>query len=272
MPPKTLNKKTAVKQKNAYVKSLIKDLSKINDNELKTTDIDLSKVNIKEAVTLVKQNIESKKLAVKLDNNKKYFLNDNTIDKLQKGLIDENAEINNNEIVDSDQELKNIVGTVKRITIETVEPDPSKDKRYKITGKTNTKREGAFFKFLNNTKFDFSKYGIFKEVDARNYDDNCFYIACKEAGMPEKLLQMLKIFITNRFVPYCKIKEIANTLQVAFKVTSRNKDGKSRTEPIGDCALAEYVYHIGLIDEHYFVYDKTDVTSYRLKHYEEVKK
>ena len=73
MPPKTLNNKTAVKQKNAYVKSLIKDLSKINDNELKTTDIDLSKVNIKEAVTLVKQNIESKKLAVKLDNNKMYF-------------------------------------------------------------------------------------------------------------------------------------------------------------------------------------------------------
>ena len=271
MPPKTLNKKTAVKQKNAYVKSLIKDLSKINDNELKTTDIDLSKVNIKEAVTLVKQNIESKKLAVKLDNNKKYFLNDNTIDKLQKGLIDENAEINNNEIVDSDQELKNIVGTVKRITIETVEPDPSKDKRYKITGKTNTKREGAFFKFLNNTKFDFSKYGIFNEVDARNYDDNCFYIACKEAGMPENELQMLKIFITNRFVPYCKIKEIANTLQVAFKVTSRNKDGKSRTETIGDCALAEYIYHIGLIDEHYFVYEKTDVTSYCLKHYEAVK-
>ena len=89
--------------------------------------------------------------------------------------------------------------------------------------------------------------------------------------MPEKLLQMLKIFIRNRFVPYCKIKEIANTLQVAFKITSRNKDGKSRTETIGDCALAEYIYHIGLIDEHYFVYEKTDVTSYCLKHYEEVK-
>ena len=80
MPPKTLNKKITVKQKNTYVKSLIKDFKKINDDELKTIDIDLSKVNIREAVTLVKQNIESKKLAVKLDNNKMYFLNDNTID------------------------------------------------------------------------------------------------------------------------------------------------------------------------------------------------
>ena len=31
------------------------------------------------------------------------------------------------------------------------------------------------------------------------------------------------------------------------------------------------LYHIGLIDEHYFIHDKTDLTSYCLTNYEEVK-
>ena len=43
----------------------------------------------------------------------------------------------------------------------------------------------------------------------------------------------------------------------------------SRTEEFGD--KTHPVYHIGLVDEHYFIIDKTNLTSYCLVHYNDVK-
>jgi hypothetical protein len=43
----------------------------------------------------------------------------------------------------------------------------------------------------------------------------------------------------------------------------------SRTETFGDNKHKQY--HLGLIDEHYFIIDLTNITSYCLKNYEDVK-
>ena len=40
-----------------------------------------------------------------------------------------------------------------------------------------TRPAGGFFKYLNNTKFDFSRYGVFDEVLKDNYIDNCLFLA-----------------------------------------------------------------------------------------------
>ena len=52
--------------------------------------------------------------------------------------------------------------------------------------------------------------------------------------MPEHQLQMLKIFVINRVVPKCKLKEICETLQICFKLTSVNSSDRTVTETIGD--------------------------------------
>ena len=252
-------KKTTIKQKNKYVHSLTDDFKKINKGELKNADIDLTQVTINQAVRLLKQNIDDQKLAIQLDNGKIYMLNDNTINKLEKGLVDENAEVDNTHISGSDEEVKSIAGKVKKITLKVIEPDPEKDKRRKITGKTRP--GGGFFKFLNNTIFDFSRYGVFKEIDSNNYHDNCLYLALKAGGLPDNLLQMLKIFVMNRIVPQYKLKEICETLQICIKLTSVDKKGGTRTLPLyGD--KNNPMYEIGLIDEHYFIIEYTNVTSY----------
>ena len=264
---KPLNQNASVKQKNMYIHSLTQNFKKINEGELKTTDIDLQKITIKQAVRLVKQTIDDKKLAIKLDDGKLYMLNDNTINKLEKGLVDENADVNDVQITGSDEEVKTILGKVKNITLKVIEPEPDKDKKKRITGKTRP--GGGFFKHLNATIFDFSRYGIFNEIISDNYNDNCLYLACKAGGMPDNLLQMLKIFVMNRVVPKCKLKEVCEHLQICFKLTSGNKDGNTRTETIGD--KNNPVYHIGLVDEHYFIIEKTNVTSYCLLNYNDVK-
>ena len=73
----------------------------------------------------------------------------------------------------------------------------------------------------------------------------------------------------NRVVPKCKLKEICEHLQICFKLTSGNKDGNTRTETIGD--KKNPTYHIGLVEEHYFIIEKTNVTSYCLLNYYDVK-
>ena len=42
-------------------------------------------------------------------------------------------------------------------------------------GNVKTKKGGAFFKYLNKTKFDLSRYGVYNEVVPDNYKENCLY-------------------------------------------------------------------------------------------------
>ena len=52
--------------------------------------------------------------------------------------------------------------------------------------------------------------------------------------MPDKQLQLLKLFVMNRIVPKCKLKDICEHLQICFKLTSSHNNGDTRTETIGD--------------------------------------
>ena len=89
---------------------------------------------------MVKQNIADKKIAIKPDDDGLYMLSDNNINKLEKGLVDENANVNTTEISKSDEEVKSILGKIKNITLKVIEPEPDKDKRRRITGKNKTWR------------------------------------------------------------------------------------------------------------------------------------
>ena len=187
---------------------MVEELKQVNNNTSKSVKIDLTKITLNEVVTLIQQTIDGKKLATALPNYKIYMLNDNTLNKLQKGLIYQYEEAIVN--TPSDAELVTITGLYKSITLKVIEPDPSKDKNKRITGKSRP--AGGFFKYINTTKLNFSTYGVFNEIDSNNYNDNCLYIACELAGMPEHQLQMLKIFVMNRIVPKCKLKEICANL------------------------------------------------------------
>ena len=58
---------------------------------MEEVDVNLEKVSINQALKLIQKNVLDKKLAFVLEDNKYYFLNDHTINKLMKGLVDENA-------------------------------------------------------------------------------------------------------------------------------------------------------------------------------------
>ena len=259
--------KNKTKEKNNYVQELTAESINLNNSTaIKSVSINLTQITIKAALTLILNNVNDRKLALKLSNNKYYFLNDHTINNLMKGLLDENAIVNSREVLvggaaqgeGSDAEFVEYFTTID--TLELVALRTPKDK---------TKPGGGFFRYYNNTKFDLKKYDIYCEIDDPNYKENCLIIAFRQGGMLDDQLQMIKLFIMNRIIPKCKLKDICNKLQISIKLTSMNAFMISRTETFGDNKHKQY--HLGLIDDHYFIIDLTNITSYCLKNYEGVK-
>ena len=242
MSPKRINQKTKqsdVDARNNYVSSFIDNLKQLRVNDIEEVAVKLKYLNLKEIIKLIKTNIPDKKLALRLDGSKDYVLSDHTINKLIDGLVYESR------VNEQERDYQKLTDITELATdIKLIKFDAPK-----------TRPAGGFFKYLNNTKFDFSRYGVFDEVLKDNYNDNCLFLALKAFQLDKDKLQLLKMFVLNRIVPKCKLKEIAIKLDICIKLTSiRNDNDIARPEYFGDKDKSQY--HIGLIDEHYFAIEK----------------
>ena len=207
---------------------------------------------------LIQQNIHDMKMGIRLDNGTTYFLNDKTINQLMKNKIEDEHLPDGNRKDGDYQEMVNLAEKTESITLFRVEnPDKSR-------------LAGGFFKYLNITDFDLDRYGVHKEIRRENYNENCLYMALKNGGMNEIKLEKLKLFVMNRIVPKCKLNEIGKKLDIYIKLLRLNNDLSTRVEYYGDKESKEK-YNIGLIDEHYFILEQTNLSSYCLTHYEEIK-
>jgi len=168
------------------VRNLITELKDIEKGEIKSASVKLDEVSVEKFIKLVQLNVPSHKLALETDNGKLYMLNEITIAKLVKGLAYE-SELNDEELnYMKTMDLSSMTKNLKLKIIESRADIPDKRYSYKknmdeppikkrIT--TKTRIQGSFFKYLNNTQFDFSEFGIFKEINKKNYNDNCLYLA-----------------------------------------------------------------------------------------------
>ena len=147
MAPKSSNDNSAYKSK------IKLDLEKLKNNQIQNVKVDLTKVNINTLATQIGVLSEDVKLFMKLVKSDRYYaLNDRTIALLMKGDIDTSVivDVEVTGMRESDAEVKAIIEHETEVEIFVV------DKNKTIAG-------GAFFNCLNNTLFDFDKYGIFKK-------------------------------------------------------------------------------------------------------------
>ena len=84
--------------------------------------------------------------------------------------------------------------------------------------------------------------------------------------MDKVKLEKLKLFVMNRIIPKCKLNEICKKLAIYIKLSTLNKDNSNRTEYFGE--KDKETYHIGLLDQRYFIIEQTNLSSYCLTHYE----
>ena len=92
--------------------------------------------------------------------------------------------------------------------------------RIKTTPKTKyQKPAGSFFKYFNNTKFDLSRYDIYKSTDKLNFENNCLYVAFENLGMDKQKLNEYKIFVKCGLVPVSSLNKLCEKLKIHIKLT-----------------------------------------------------
>jgi hypothetical protein len=123
----------------------------------------------------------------------------------------------------------------------------------------------AFFPYINLTKFNLYKYGVFSLIDKDNYEDTCLIYALRMAGMDDERLELIKTKVKNRIIPKSSFNEICDLLQIKIilKTLKKSKEvfGKDYEE----------TYHIGAIENHCFIIDRTNITRYSIENYDDVK-
>lgn len=128
---------------------------------------------------------------------------------------------------------------------------------------------GAFFKYFNTTKLDLTRYQVFKETD--NSDDadkfNCLIYALMMSEKVQKVaLDDLKLSMFHKEVKARDIKTIAKKLDITIKL---RYDAK-QSESVFNKGCKDFV-SIGLVDNHYFINELTNITKLALDKYEDVK-
>lgn len=128
---------------------------------------------------------------------------------------------------------------------------------------------GAFFKYFNTTKLDLTRYQIFKETDDSDAADkfNCLIYAFMMSEKVKKVaLDDLKLSMFHKEVKARDIKTIAKKLGITIKL---RYDAK-QSESIFNKGCKDVVC-IGLVDNHYFINELTNITKIALDKYEDVK-
>ena len=130
----------------------------------------------------------------------------------------------------------------------------------------NTVNNGAFFKYLNLTKFNLNRYGVFNTITAENYNDTCLIDALRAGGLSEEKLELVKQVVKNRNVPHKDLKHIADLIKCKLFI---KKEDYEHPQTYGK--EYEETFNIGSLDGHFFLIEKTEITRYSLEHYDEVK-
>jgi hypothetical protein len=132
--------------------------------------------------------------------------------------------------------------------------------------KKGSKPTGGYFKYYHKLdKIDLTRYGIYRNEEEANYETNCLEIALKSAGYD---INSIKTILKTRFIPQKDLDTIAKYLKIHIKLTTYQIDGNTRTIHYNKSESKQI--NIALYDEHYFLIEKTNYTSYSIKNYNDI--
>ena len=87
-------------------------------------------------------------------------------------------------------------------------------------------------------------------------------------------MQELILTLRNRHIHKCDLSNLCNTLEINIEFGSIRNDGKK--SDVDHCPQSPHIEYdetcnLGLVKGHYFINDYTELTSYSLDNYEEIK-
>jgi len=136
---------------------------------------------------------------------------------------------------------------------------------------TNAKQSGKFFPYyhkLNN--LDLTKYGIYSSLEQLNEEKDkvCLVKALRMSGLNDEKYAALLAMIKSANIPFSQLEQICNRLSIQIRVKRLNQKNPQR-----DWFGKEFseMYHIGMIEDHYFILDTAPITHYAIDNFEQIK-
>ncbi len=258
-----------IPQQQQYINYITGELKKLNDGTISELQVDNDKITLKELLKLVKSNVIDKKVIANTTGDNWITFSDKTIGKMST---------TTSAIGGSDVQFVNGYLANQYTTIKVLEYNET----YANSSQPKNKNGGAFFRYLHNIPdLDLSQYGIFfktiqehnEHILAEYLNDNCLYHTLKQLGLDELKLSDLKSMILNRNVPLSKLNQVCEMLQISIKlrkVKGKTSDNYDNIDVIHYGNKEHTNFTIGLLDDHFFPITTTDITSYALKHFEEL--
>ena len=127
--------------------------------------------------------------------------------------------------------------------------------------------DGAFFRWTHNTTFDLTRYGVYKTGEKQDHTETCLLIALSNGGLEPEILEKLKIHVKNRIIPFSVLNKICDIAKI--KIIIKRNDTHHSKQVYGK--QYERTFTIGSLEDHYFIVEPTQITSYSINHYDEVK-
>lgn len=150
------------------------------------------------------------------------------------------------------------------------------DKRF--YNKTNG---GAYFKWFHKfttynkeqnkyeVNLDLSKYQVYSQNQKVN-NESCIIYALRQAGLNENKLNEIQLAIFEKHVLFRDLKTICKIGNFTINLTPYNEERK-QTRPQIINKGTDTVFEIGVVDEHYFVNELTDITASAITYFYETK-
>lgn len=255
---KLVNNQEKPTNEEKYKNEIIEKVLSISNDQIRYLKIDLRLLKTNDLVDIIKNyyvNPDKKRLVIKI-NDKTYTLTDSFIDRLDDKTIDV---VTYYIAPGSDNELLYELSRVPYVELELIE-------------KETQRKEGAFFPYYHNlVNLDLTKYGLYNKSQIKNYSDNCLYNALKNGGMNNNKLMKLKLIIRGKYIAISSLKNICEKLDIKI-ILNRLKDNNNKHQNKVVYGLNDNeIYNIGLFESHYFIIDETNITSYSLKNYNNIK-
>ena len=130
---------------------------------------------------------------------------------------------------------------------------------------SNTKPQGAFFPFYNNTNIDLKQFGIYPNRKECDYSNSCLTKAVKASPIHWKFeLFDLQLRLLQKHVPLIAMEKVARILRCNIEV---KKYGQTRLEKYPKKNKYNRTLKLGLIAGHYFIRKEIFITGYAMKNY-----
>ena len=227
-----------------------------DEDELENTAL---KQSILLSIQILKKELLAKNVNIYLTsrdgNQKRFYLNENSIDLLNQALFMNNIP----EVNDSNTEILRSYYHTNLATIT-----------FEISNQTRVHRNNAgFFPFINKTSIDLTKYGIYNSLSNVNINESCLITAIKQSKvLSNEEIERLKCFTRTRTYLLEQLPMICDEFNVQFNLRIVGSNGNVSTRSYGN---SDKLIRLIVMFNHYMIDELPNVSTYFISHYDECK-